>query len=150
IAPQSTQVAGMSEAHPPSPCLPAVRLTLTGAGRETEYDVPPEGFLIGSVPGCDLRLAGTELPPVICLIARTSEGARLRKLSPTLPIQVNGRNAGNGPLADDDNLTIGSTALRIQVEAGAEEAEKPKKPEAPLVKQQAKLEAEVQKLEASQ
>ena len=36
------------------------------------------GFLIGSVPGCDLRLPGTNLAPVICLVARHQNGASLR------------------------------------------------------------------------
>ena len=38
------------------------------------------------MPGCDLRLPGTNLPPVVCLIARQPDGVRLRKLAPTLPI----------------------------------------------------------------
>ena len=136
----------MSEVHSPSPrppALPAVRLTLSNAGRATEYEVPHEGFLIGSVPGCDLRLAGTDLPPVICIITRSPEGAKLRKLSPSLPVQVNGRNA-SGTLADGDNLTIGTSELRVHIEAAAEDDEQP------LMRDQAKLEAEVQKLEATQ
>src|SRR5262249_6868275 len=132
----STQVAGMSAAHSPSPGLPAVRITVHGAGRATEYDVPAEGFLIGSVPGCDLRLAGTDLPPVICLIARPPDGAALRKLSLTAPIQVNGTASTGGILHDSDNLTIGSTELRLHVEESEE------RPEAPLLRKQAKLEAD--------
>lgn len=137
----------MSAAHPSSPrrpALPAVRISLLSAGRATEYDVSPEGFLIGSVPGCDLRLAGTDLPPVVCLIARVPEGARLRKLSPALGVQVNGKASTGGILSDGDQLTIGASEFRIHIEEVDEE------PTQPLAKQQARLEAEVQQLEANQ
>ena len=50
----------------PSPTLtaPAVRLELRqGAARPVTYDVTGDEFVVGTVPGCDLRLAGTNLPP---------------------------------------------------------------------------------------
>ncbi|MFO0925644.1 MAG: hypothetical protein U0736_01225 [Gemmataceae bacterium] len=49
----------------------SVRLEVRmGGARPAVYEVGDGGFLIGSVPGCDLRVPGTGLPPVICLIAR--------------------------------------------------------------------------------
>jgi chromosome segregation ATPase len=125
-------------------------LTLSSGGRTTEYDVPPEGFLIGSVPGCDLRLAGTNLPPVICLIARLPGGAKLRRLSPALTVQVNGRNSNGGMLEDGDNLTIGTTQLRIHVGTVEAQPDEPQEPPQPSAGEQARFEAEVQKLEAEQ
>jgi chromosome segregation ATPase len=80
------------------------------------YDVPELGFLIGCVPGCDLRLPGSDLPPVCCLIARHAEGASLRKLVPTLSVQINGRAAGTGPLSDGDRLTVGNANIQVQIE----------------------------------
>src|SRR5258708_29715149 len=66
---------------------PSVRVEVrNGTSRPALYDITGEEFLIGSVPGCDLRLPGTNLPPVVCLIARQMDGVRLRKLAPTLPI----------------------------------------------------------------
>src|SRR5262249_38289413 len=74
----SMQVASMADASPSSPpsvvatdpagLLPEVRIELHRGGHPPVlFQVPEAGFLIGSVPGCDLRLPGTNLPPVICL-----------------------------------------------------------------------------------
>src|SRR5438067_4983558 len=49
----------------PSHAAPTVRLELRhGSARSVVYDVPGEEFVLGSAPGCDLRLPGTNLPPV--------------------------------------------------------------------------------------
>ena len=69
-----------------------------GAGRATVYEVGDGGFLIGSVPGCDLRLPGSNLPPIICLIARGAAAATLRRLAPVLPILVNGKAVASAHL----------------------------------------------------
>ncbi len=50
-------------------------------------------FLIGTVPGCDLRVPGGDLPAGACLLARIPEGLTLRKLAPTQIILVNGKTA---------------------------------------------------------
>src|SRR5262245_40590041 len=82
--------------HPPNSGPPPVRIEVrNGTSRPIIFDVSGEEFLIGSVPGCDLRLPGTNLPPVVCLIARQIDGVRLRKLAPTLPILVNGQPVGH-------------------------------------------------------
>ena len=74
-----------------------VRLELRpGSSRPLLHEVSDSGFLIGSVPGCDLRLPGADLPPVICLIARHAEGAALRRLVATCSIQINARPASTG------------------------------------------------------
>src|SRR5262245_35240231 len=95
---------------------PIVRLeTHGGAGRTAVYEVSDLGFLIGSAPGCDLRLAGTNLPPVICLITRQANGARFRKLVATYPITLNGQPISNSVLSDGDRVTVSSTELLIRV-----------------------------------
>jgi chromosome segregation ATPase len=128
--------------------LPAVRLTVN-AGRSATYDVSPEGFLIGSVPGCDLRLTGTDLPPVICLIARTPDGPSLRKLALTQLIAVNGKPSLGGLLANGDSLTLGSIELRIAVSEIGRPAKTPKTPpQGNLSERQRRLEKEVHELEA--
>src|SRR5581483_8868971 len=92
---RATQVATMAETFPSPPGSASARVdaapaqlrleVLRGSGRPIEFDVT-DAFLIGSVPGCDLRLPGTGLPPVICLIAPSADGILLRKLAPTFPI----------------------------------------------------------------
>jgi len=96
--------------------LPAVRLELRhAAAKPISYDVPEVSFLIGSVPGCDLRLPGANLPPVLCLLSREPDGVTLRKLAPTQAVLVNARPVSSAPLADGDRLTIGACELLIQI-----------------------------------
>src|SRR5947209_18533510 len=91
-----------------------VRLEVrAGPIRPATHDVSDAGFLIGSVPGCDLRLPGADLPPVICLIARSSSGATLRKLVPTYSILLNGRSVSTSILADGDRMTLGALELIV-------------------------------------
>ena len=91
---------------------PIVRLEVRiGSAQPAVYEVGDGGFLIGGVPGCDLRLPGPSMPPVVCLIARHSTGASLRKLAPVLPIAVNGRNVSSTYLNDGDRLGVGAISL---------------------------------------
>ena len=96
--------------------LPAVRLTLRNSNdRTVEHELSEAGFLIGTVPGCDLRLPGTDLPPVICLIGRHAGRASLRKLVATQQVQVNGKSVSSHILADGDRITLGSVEIAVQV-----------------------------------
>src|SRR5262249_34244681 len=108
------RMAPMAKASPPpldpeaASSLPAVPLAVRlGPGRPTVYEVGDGGFLVGSVPGCDLRLPGVHLPPVVCLVARHAGGASLRKLAPAQPIQVNGRPVNAAYLDDGDRVQLG-------------------------------------------
>jgi len=100
--------------------LPEVRVEVrNGSARPTTYDVPGEEFLIGSVPGCDLRLPGTNLPPVICLIARQTDGVRLRRLTPTLPVLVNGQPITHTTptnLTHGDCISIGAVDIQVAID----------------------------------
>src|SRR4029077_15310003 len=72
----------------PAPVRPVAVVRIearVGSSRPTIYEVGDGGFLVGSVPGCDLRLPGPNLAPVLCLIARQPTGAVLRKLAPAQP-----------------------------------------------------------------
>src|SRR5262249_2563336 len=98
-------ILGPPVSAPVASSLPAVRLEVrAGSGRPTRYEVGEGGFLIGSVPGCDLRLPGANLPPVLCLIARHAAGASLRKLAPVHPLTVNGRAVTSAPLTTGDTI----------------------------------------------
>src|SRR5207249_4084621 len=95
-----------------SPHSPGVRLELRGGtGQAVPYEVADAGFLIGSVPGCDLRLPGANLPPVIALIAPCPEGARFRKLAPAQAVLVNGKPVSQAILRDGDSLKLGKIEI---------------------------------------
>jgi hypothetical protein len=100
-----------------------VRLEVTAASRSTTFDVVEVGFLIGSVPGCDLRLAGADLPPLICLIALSADGASLRKLTPTQAVLVNGRPVNSCALANGDRISLRGLEVVVHIEAAPSKAE---------------------------
>jgi chromosome segregation ATPase len=99
--------------------LAEVRLEVrAGTGRITAYDVGDGGFLIGTVPGCDVRLPGANLPPVLCLIARTATGASLRRLAPVQPILVNGKAIASTYLNPGDRVSVGGVEVVVSVTPG--------------------------------
>ena len=110
-----------------SPIIPpgsssGVKLRLearSGNTRAALYEPGESGFLIGSVPGCDMRLPGVNLPPVIALVAKHPGGATLRKLAPILPISVNGRPVASAELANGDTISLGSVELVVHMEVFA-------------------------------
>ena len=122
----SARVARMAQVSPLFPRPPSasttfglpprVRLELRrGTAPPLTYEVSDLGFLIGSVPGCDLRLPGADLPPVICLVTRHAGGATLRRLVPTQPVLVNGHARANGPLVDGDRVSLGAIEFLVHV-----------------------------------
>lgn len=103
--------------------LPAVHLEVRqGNASPASYPLSDVGFLVGSVPGCDLRLPGTGLPPVLCLILRRPGGVTLRKLAPTQVVLINGKVASQAELRDGDRVTIGAVDLLVQVQGSAQAA----------------------------
>src|SRR5262249_26680599 len=93
---QSAWVAGMAQGTPSAPpagapeTLPAVTVVLHyGSARPTTHHITDVSFVLGTVPGCDLRLPGANLPSVVCVISRHPSGVTLRKLAPVLPILLN-------------------------------------------------------------
>jgi chromosome segregation ATPase len=110
------QAASVSSPADSGDSLPEVRLEVRpGTGKAATYTVTDASFLIGSVPGCDLRVPGANLPAVLCLISRRPEGATLRKLAPTQVVQVNGQAAANSTLTDGDRITVGSAEIVVHV-----------------------------------
>ena len=109
-----------------APGPPLVRLELRhGSARPSWHEITGEEFLIGSVPGCDLRLPGTNLPPIICQIVRRPEGVRLRKLAPTQPVMLNGQPiVAQAALAHGDCIQIGPIELHVALSL-AEPAPRP-------------------------
>ena len=97
----------------PSPTV-SVELR-TGSAPPTVHEVHEVNFLIGTVPGCDLRLPGAGLPSVVCLLSRQPTGLMFRKLAPVLSITVNGTPASAAKLADGDRIKIGSVELCMRI-----------------------------------
>jgi hypothetical protein len=86
----------------------------TGGG-STPYSVGETGFLLGSVPGCDLRLPGAGQPPVLALVSRQPGGVSVRKLAPIGVLLLNGQTISQSPLNDGDRLTVGAIDIIARV-----------------------------------
>src|SRR5216683_3480322 len=99
-----------------SAARPTVRIEVrTANGRPTGYEVGDGGFLIGTVPGCDLRLPAANLPPILCLIARHAQGVGLRKLAPLQSLSVNGRAVNSTSLKDGDRVALVGIEIAVAV-----------------------------------
>ncbi len=109
---QSVRLADSAEL---ADSLPSVELEVSHADRKTAYTLSHVDFLIGTVPGCDLRVSGVNLPAVLCLLARRPEGLTLRKLAPTQVILVNGQTVTRVDLNDNDRVTIGAMDLFVHI-----------------------------------
>lgn len=97
---------------------PSVRIEVRqGKVSPVTYVLTEYAFLVGSVPGCDLRLPGAELPPVMCLITRSGTGVWIRKLPPIFPIQVNDRPITTTPipLINGDRVLLNGVELLLHV-----------------------------------
>jgi hypothetical protein len=136
---QITQVPSMAHASPRNavPATTAVEVELEVRLRGAKprvYNVPEAGFLVGSVAGCDMRLPGNELPPVICLITRGRAGAEIRRLAPMFPILINGAPSTKPELKTGDRLTLADTEVVVHVSPASENltrrAESPQAPAA--------------------
>jgi hypothetical protein len=128
--------------------LPSVRLEVrAGGGRPTVYEVGDGGFLMGGVPGCDLRLPGGNIAPVVCLISRHARGASLRKLAPVQPIAVNGRNVGSAYLNTGDRITVGVVEVVVSLTPGAEAEAIADEQTQEIAARQAELQAQSEQIE---
>jgi len=74
-------------------------------------------FLIGSSPRCDLRVGGTEIPPLYALIFVDGSDIWLESMAPAPPLRVNGRAETSVRIADGDRIGIGSIELVAHVPA---------------------------------
>ncbi|QEL16204.1 hypothetical protein [Limnoglobus roseus] len=107
---------------------PGVRLDVRiGGGRVTSYSLGTSEFLIGGAAGCDLRLPGNHLPPVVCQFTRSADGLRVRKLSPTVPVVVNDRPlSGSAPVGVQNGDLVVAGPVEIQVHVSEESFFSPK------------------------
>jgi chromosome segregation ATPase len=98
--------------------LPVVRLEVRPPqGQSAVYEVGDGAFLIGSVAGCDLHLAGPNPAPVMGLITRHGHGATLRSLASVQPVHVNGKPVGAAYLQHGDHLSIAGVQILCSITA---------------------------------
>lgn len=105
----------MAEPTPTVAELPEVELEVRQGGRASSYAFSHIDFLVGTVPGCDLRVPGPDLPPVLCLLARGPSGVTLRKLAPTQILLLNGHAASHADLKDGDRITLGALDIFVRL-----------------------------------
>ncbi len=89
-----------------------------GAGRPVRYAFAGPEFRVGGAVGCDLRLTGANLPPLVCRITRTPEGLVFRRIDPAFPILVNGTPAAADadiPIGHGDRVAVGSADVTVHV-----------------------------------
>jgi chromosome segregation ATPase len=75
-------------------------------------------FRIGGSDECDVQLPGSQLPPLVCRIARTPDGLRLRKSDAAFPIFVNGsqvRGLDPVPVRNGDRIAVGPADVTVSV-----------------------------------
>jgi uncharacterized phage infection (PIP) family protein YhgE len=90
-----------------------------GTARSTMYVVAEAGFLIGTVPGCDLRMGGSSWPAVQCLIGRHPGGATIRRLSTAQTVLVNGQPVTTSTLGHGDKIEVGSLEMLVHIQAAS-------------------------------
>jgi chromosome segregation ATPase len=88
-----------------------------GSGRSATYEVGEGGFLIGSVAGCDLRLPGSNLAPVLCLLTPQGGRVAVRKLVAVQPLLVNDRAVSTADLNDSDCISVGGAEITVHLTA---------------------------------
>ncbi|MCZ2340439.1 MAG: hypothetical protein LC104_01425 [Bacteroidales bacterium] len=113
------------ETTPPSsqtgsaPARPQVRLDIRiGTTEPTQHTITGGEYLIGGAAGCNLILPGAHLPHLICQIAVTTDGVRLRRLADTFPVLLNGEPAPAitpMPLHTGDRLSVGPADITVAV-----------------------------------
>ncbi len=105
------------------PELPRVRLDVRAAsGRPVSYEVGADEFLIGGAGGCDLRLPVPNLPPVVCQLTRKADGVRVRRLTPVLPVQLNGKALPANvttALNSGDTLALAGIEITVHIQESA-------------------------------
>lgn len=75
-------------------------------------------FRVGAAIDCHLRLGGTGIPAVHCVLTRTAGRAQLRAVAAHPPLIVNGRVEEQMVLHDGDLVEIGCFAFVIHIDPG--------------------------------
>ena len=98
---------------------PAVRFEVrVGRDQPTTLPFARAEFLIGGASGCDLRLTGSHLPPVIGRVAHAADGLTFRKVDPAFPVLLNGvavTDSGPVLVANGDRLAVGPVDVTVHI-----------------------------------
>jgi predicted component of type VI protein secretion system len=89
-----------------------------GTARATSLEFARNEILIGGADGCDLRLQGSQLPPVICQLTRNPQGVFFRRLVPAFPILLNGSPLSSSDVVSlqaGDRVAVGSADIVVQI-----------------------------------
>ena len=89
----------------------SIRLT-DRTGRVKQFRLNAKGLILGSAPGCDLRLEQSA-PPVWVLLAACPGGVLIRRLAPLARIEVNGQAWQAGIAPFPALVTLGDIKLEI-------------------------------------
>ncbi len=123
----------------PSPSDEDVRLDVRiGSGPRHGYVMTEGEFLIGSASGCDIRLASSQFPPVICQFTLSEHGLKVRKLSPIISVELNEKQlSGSAPVAVQDGDIVQAGPVEILIHCSQPQYPRPKlltldEPEVPL------------------
>lgn len=105
------------------PDLPRVRFGVrTAAGRVIGHDFLGEEFLIGTAPGCDLRLSAPGSPPVAVQFTRRPDGVRVRRVAAALPVALNDDPLPTGgavPVHHGDTLQVAGLVIGVHIPSPA-------------------------------
>lgn len=107
------------------------RLRLTDrSGRSSEYHIDCRGWILGSAPGCDLRL-DQSAPPVWVLLVPCPGGVLVRKLAPLVRVEVNGELWQSGIVPYPALVRLGDLTLELSggIEGAAQGPLQPAAPE---------------------
>lgn len=89
------------------------RLRLTDrSGRSSDYQIDCRGWILGSAPGCDLRL-DQSAPPVWVLLVPCPGGILVRKLAPLVRVEVNGELWQSGIVSYPVQVRLGDLTLEL-------------------------------------
>lgn len=82
---------------------------------------PLDGALLvlGRAASCDFSLVSPEVAPVHCVLARGTEGWRLRDCSGRPGTRVNGKFVQETPLVDGDLIQVGSFSFEVHLPPGS-------------------------------
>ncbi len=95
--------------------LPAPVRLRTEHGEAGEWTVQTIGAVIGSRPGCDVRLASREVLPLQAVLTRVGSQVVLASLAADKPIRVNSTTTQVAVLQSADTLTVWPVTLRMTI-----------------------------------
>ena len=72
-------------------------------------------FLVGTVPGCDLRLGGVDLPPLLFQVIHERKTYSIRKLASLSGLTLNGLSFEENPLKTSDIVRLGGWEFVFEI-----------------------------------